>query len=202
MNNSIPRRSTKLKRGTEFIYQGEHVWIELQKSPTQAVVCWSEERGLHDKYEIVDISELKPVNQGYSSIKQVVRPVSPEERQRRESLDDFFDRMALTMPFNCMNCGKPLYANTKKAKRAVTCHLFPKSKFESIATDEANIAFMGADFIGCPCNCHDRYDANSDIRVMMPIYQVALERFETDLKFKMSPEELKFAFTYLKIEWQ
>ncbi len=198
----IARKSTKLKRGEEYLYNGEHVWVELQKSASEVLVCWSQGRDLSDRYDTVKIADLKPVNGSRGTIKQVVKPVSSEERKRRETLDEFFDRMGLKIPFHCQNCGKPLYAYSKKAKRSVSAHIFPKSIFKSIETDENNLLFMGADYIGCPCNCHDRWDSNSDIRVTMPIYQEALARFETDLKFKMNPEELKQAFTYLKIEWQ
>lgn len=196
----IPRQSTKFKRGvTEFIIIETGEVVKFQIVDPNGLYLVKRANGSFDPFTP---DELKEAVKGRGTIKQVVKPVSPEERKRRETLDDFFDRMALTMPYNCMNCGKPLYAFTKKAKRSVTAHLLPKSIFKSIATDEANIVFMGADYIGCPCNCHDRYDANSDIRVTMPIYQVAKHNFETDLKFKLTPEELKQAYTYLKIEWQ
>lgn len=200
----IPRQSAKVKRGTEFIViaTNEHVWFEILRPDGRYLMCFSEARAITDSYDDFDKEELKQVNGSRSSIKQVVRPVSAEEKAHRESLNDFFDRMALTMPYNCMNCGKPLYASTKKAKRSVTAHILPKSIFKSIETDTANILFMGADFIGCPCNCHDRWDMNTGIRTKMNIYQLALERFENNLKHKLTPGELKQALTYLNIEWK
>lgn len=201
---AIPRQSAKVKRGTEFIViaTGMHVWFYILRPDQKYLVCLEKAMRNTDNYEVFGPEELKKPFQTGSSIKQVVRPVSPEERAQRESLDQFFDRMALTMPYNCMNCGKLLYSFTKKAKRSVTAHILPKATFKSIETDEANILFMGADYIGCPCNCHDRWDMNADIRVLMKIYPVALERFENNLKHKLTPGELKQAFTYLKIEWQ
>lgn len=192
----------KVKRGQSYLLDGVTVWVERQTSKMEAMVCFNEARGLEDEYKNVKIADLKPTKKTGSSIKQVVKPVSKDEREYRESLNEFFDRVSLKIPFRCENCSKPLYAYNKKAKRSVCCHLLPKSIFKSIATDEANIVFMGADFIGCPCSCHDQYDSNADKRSTMPIYTVALHRFETDLKFKLTPQELKQAFTYLKIEWQ
>lgn len=194
--------NTKLKAGTEFNYHGETVWVEHDQENGNVSVCWNKARGLNDYYEVVKKDDLKPVNKGRSTIKQVVRPVSPEERAQRESRNEFFDRMALKVPFHCQNCGKPLHAYNKKAKRCVTAHILPKANFASIETDEANIFFIGADFIGCPCNCHDRWDMNVDIRITMNVYPIALDRFKNDLKFKLTPGELKQAYTYLNIQWQ
>lgn len=196
---AIPQKSAKIKRGTDMIIIDTGEAVKFHIIDNNGLYLVKRADGSYDPFTFDELKEARAPRQG---IKQVVRPVSAEERQERETLDEFFDRMALKIPFNCQNCGKPLYAYTKKAKRSVTCHILPKAKFKSVATDENNIVFMGADYVGCPCNCHDRYDANSDIRVTMPIYDVALKTFYKDLKPKLTPGELKQAFTYLKIEWK
>ncbi len=197
-------QQTKYKRGIELSANGIPVWVELDQNGDCVFVCYQKTRDVTkgDEFVWIEREALKVANKGRSTISSKPKVLTDTEKTDKQKLDEFYSRIALRMPYNCENCLKPLYAFNKTAKRSVTCHLLPKSIFESIATDPQNIVFMGADYIGCPCNCHDRYDSNVDTRIKMPIYKVALERFETDLKFKLTPRELKQAFTYLNIEWK
>lgn len=195
---------TKIKRGTELSLNGALVWCNLDQGGDCVFICHQKRMDVTkgDVFEWIPRDDLKPVKEVRAPIKKLAKNLSDEEIQNRANSNDFFDQMALKIPYYCENCGKPLYAFNKKAKRSVTAHILPKKIFKSIAIDPNNILFMGADYIGCPCNCHDRWDMNSDIRSKMPIYDMALGRFETDLKFKLTRTELKAAYTYLKIEWK
>lgn len=194
----IPRQSAKIKRGTEFIIIETGEVVKFHIIDPQGLYLVKRANGSFDPFTS---DELKESVKGRGTIKQVAKPVSSEERERRETLDEFFDRMALKIPFHCQNCGKPLYAYSKKAKRSVCAHILQKAIFKSVATNEDNILFMGADYIGCPCSCHDRYDMNAEIRSSMKIYPLVLERFEK-LKPFLTDKELVQAFTYLNIKWQ
>lgn len=152
-----------------------------------------------NRYVTVHSDDLTEVLKQRSGLQAKPKVLTNENKTEKQILNEFFKRIALKIPFNCQNCEKPLYANNEFAKRSVCAHLLPKAIFKSVATDENNIVFLGPDLLGV-CNCHDRYDANVKIRIGMPIYQLALERFEI-LKEKLTGKELIQAYTYLGLEW-
>ena len=128
------------------------------------------------------------------------KPVTEAKKSKKSALDEFFDRVALKIPFNCENCSRPLYATTKFFKRCVSCHLLPKSDFPSIATNEDNIVFMGVSLLGI-CNCHSTHDEKgAEYRSKMPIYHTALERLPKLLPHLTDKERMK-VYTYLYLEF-
>ncbi len=189
----------KYKAGNKVLYQGKEVYVSSSKrSDNKIVICDDENLQTGFNYEPVFPHELSPVRQLRQGI--VTKPPTPEKRAELCDMTAFFDSLADKVPFGCQNCNTPLYAFTKKAKRSVCAHIFPKARFESIATNPANILFMGADYIGCPCNCHDRWDANLDSRKKLTrAYRIALDRFEI-LKPAMTDKELVMAYEYLGLE--
>lgn len=194
---AINRVSAKLKRGQQFIYNGQTVYIELEKSFGNVLVCDNEERRLEDTYFEVKRSELEPMNKARTSIQAKPKVLTKSEKVSKDGLNEFFDRIALKIPFNCQECRRPLYAMNKFARRSVSCHILPKSQFPSIATNEDNILFMGADLLGI-CRCHDTFDSNIESRIRMKIYPIALKQF-TKFRHLLTDKELIKACKYLNI---
>lgn len=192
----------KPKRGVNKYNHPDHgeVWYYITDPNGLIVVCADKSFGIGSTYHLVEAETLSEARKQGKSIKS--KPMNDAKKSEKQLMNEFFDRVALKIPYNCMNCGKALYAYTKVAKRAVSAHILPKAYFESIKMDEDNIMFLGADYIGCPCNCHDRYDASVEIRITMPIYDFALKQFYKSLKAKLTSEELKRAYDYLNIEWK
>lgn len=185
--------STKIKRGTKYIV------IETGDEVTHDNITFE---GLHlvnypnGNWHAFQYDELKPAPQKRTPISNKPKQLTTSEISDSKVMNNFFD--SLIIPFNCECCGKPLYAFTKVAKRSVSAHIFQKAHFKSIKMNKDNILFMGADYIGCPCNCHDRWDSNSDTRKSTAIYPLALERFEL-LKPHMTNAEILEAHKCLGI---
>ncbi len=57
----INRVSPKLRRGSPFLYNGQIVYVELEKQFGNVLVCDNEERGLEHNYFEVKKSQLNPV---------------------------------------------------------------------------------------------------------------------------------------------
>lgn len=194
----------KIKRGHAFYdtKKNKNVWVYTVRNYSEIVVCDSPDFNLTDTYYNVILSDLKVVSKKTgTSIKQVAKTVSDEEKQYKKDLNTFFDVQALKIPFHCMNCGKPLYASNKFAKRCITCHILPKADFKSIATDPNNIVFMGVGILG-GCDCHSIFDnCGAENRSKMKIYDLVLKRFEL-LKLKLTTKELIKACTYLNLNFQ
>ncbi len=189
------RQTTKIKRGQKFIYDGNPVFVEISRFNGTLLVCDNEARGLENNYFEVPLSDLKDPIEARKGIANKVKKLSDKEKTETQKLNEFFDEMAKIIPFNCQSCGKPLYANTKWWKRCCTAHLLPKGLFPSIATNKDNIVFLGSSLLGI-CFCHNDYDQSIDKRIKMPIYKIAIERYEL-LKPFLSPKELNMADKYL-----
>lgn len=192
----IQSKSTKLKSGTEFLYQGDQVWVEHDKENGIVTVCWAKTRNALDYYENVEKEDLKPIKKFGSSIKQVVKPVSDEEKKFRKGLNVFFASQTLTMPLNCENCGDLLNAFNSFERRCTIAHILEKSKFKSIATHPQNKMFLCS-----KGGCHAKFDNSTAVeRSQMPVYKLALERFEA-FKDVLTDREIIRAYTYLNLEW-
>lgn len=195
----IQSNNTKLKAGTEYLYQGENVFVEHDRENGLVSVCWNQARGLNDYYEVVNKADLKPVNPGRSPIKTSVKPLSEEEKKFKADLHVFFASQILTIPDACENCGQKLNCFTSRTRSSCIAHILPKGKnngnFKSVACHPLNRMFLGPF-----CGCHHKYDhAKAEERVNMPCYKLAIERFN-QFKDKMpGPEQIR-AFKYLAIE--
>lgn len=188
---------TKLKKPLALILMGEQVNLfHHEKGSSHCVIEFAD-----GESRVAALCDLDLVGKKFgSSISSKPKTATPEQKQVACDLNSFFDSLADKIPFHCNNCGTPLYAYSKKAKRSVCAHIFPKATFESIKTNPDNILFMGADYIGCPCSCHDRWDMNIDIRKKLIVaYDIAVERFEI-LKPFMTPKEINKAYEYLGME--
>lgn len=193
----IQRVSAKLKRGVQMFYNGQPVWIELEQQFGNVLVCDNEERELTDNYFSVKRSELEAINKPHTTIKSKPKTLTKSEKVSKDTMNEFFDKMATKIPFNCMNCMKPLYAHNKFAKRSVCAHIIEKSKFPFVADLEENILFLGSDLLGI-CDCHDSWDRNIETRIKMKVYPLALKRFEL-FKHLLTDKELNKAAKYLNI---
>lgn len=72
----IDRVSSKIKRGTSFMYKGQVVFVELEQSFGNVLVCDNELRRLEDNYFQVKRSELdsigkKPANKAVYQTKEI-----------------------------------------------------------------------------------------------------------------------------------
>lgn len=201
----IARQSAIPKRGRVYIIAetGQTVYLDRVKSPTVYFVCDvpPPDKKLEGNYFDVRVDQLKEQQSFGSSISAKPKVLTKVEKSSKDSLNDFFKAMYFVMPYNCEECGKPLYAHNEFAKRCVTCHILPKSIFPEIATNPDNIFFMGAELIGV-CADHNAWDdKDSAHRKTMYVYPLALERFEK-LKVHLSPKKYVQACTYLGIDWQ
>jgi len=200
MKQSLIGPATKLRRGSEHYLNGNPVYIERDRCDGTVLISDSKQLRPEDNYWTINKSDLKVVYKKGSSIAAKVKPATEKQAKQQNDLNSFFDSLAADIPFNCTNCRKPLYAFSKKAKRSVCAHIFPKAYFSSIATNPDNILYMGADYIGCPCNCHDVWDRNIDSRKKLTrAYDIAVKRLEL-LKPYMSKKEINMAYDYLGME--
>lgn len=182
---------TKPKRGQRFIIidTGEEITLNRVKENGEYFCIFD-----NGSYESFWPDELKPVKEQRQAIK--TKPISDAKKANKASRSDFFKEVAKDMPYNCMNCSKPLYAFTDFAKRCCSSHVLPKSKFPSVEFNKDNILFMGTDIVAGVCNCHSIFDNTVELRVKMNIYPLALERYEK-LKPFLSNKELVEANKYL-----
>lgn len=181
----------KLKRGRVMVYKGQEVKVYSDKQNGEVMICMSLGMELDAAYENVRYEDLKEPQGGRTAIAS-----KPKPKANKPALDVFFEEVAKKMPFNCENCGRPLYANTKFAKRCVSAHILPKAQFSSVASNVDNVMFLGAGLLGV-CYCHDNYDnKGAKDRAEMPCYKIALERFK---KFyhELNNHELSMALKYL-----
>lgn len=190
----------KPKRGvTQFFYEGTLVYFNNIRGDGKYIISY--DANLSTVFD-VDYTDLEPVKDMFSSsIHRRPKELTDEEKTDTQKLNEFYRQQALIMPYNCENCGKPLYASTAKFKRGVTAHILPKAEFESIKTNPLNVFFLGWALIGV-CTCHDDWDRKgAKNRTTMKVYPEALERFEK-MKPEMTGHEIVKAHTYLNIEWQ
>lgn len=193
---------TKYKRGTELSANGIPVWVELDQNGDCVFVCYQKTRDVTkgDEFVWIEREALKQVNKGRSTITSKPKVLTEKEKTDKQKLDEFYSRIALRMPYNCENCGQPLQAFNKFAKRSCCAHILEKCNFKSIAMNEDNILFMGAGFLG-GCQCHDKYDSDANTRSKMKVYQIALNRFEKIKEF-LTDKELIKAYSYLNLTWK
>lgn len=180
-----------------MLYNGISVWIERDRQDGTALIRIGKDEPV---FEDVDVKYLKPIKKVGPSIASKPKVLTEKEKTETQLLNEFFIEISLTMPYNCKECGKPLYAKNKFAKRCVSAHILPKAIFPSIATNKNNIFFLGTSIIGI-CHCHDTWDSTADKRSKMKVYQLALERFEL-LKPFLNDKEIIQAYTYLNLEWK
>lgn len=187
----------KDKRGKQFLIveTGELVTLNRIKENGEYFVDYP-----NGNYASFDLSDLREAKQNkVSSISNKPKKLTEAKKSDKDALNEFFDKQAETMPFNCDECNKPLYAYTRFSKRCTTCHIFPKSDFKSIQTNPLNIFYLGADLLGI-CAHHDAWDRlGISKRKTMNVYSLALERFEL-LKPHMTTAEVLEGYKYLGIE--
>lgn len=196
MNTQRIAPATKLRRGSEHYLNGNPVYIERDRQDGTVLITDSKLLRPEDNYWTINKSDLKVAFKKGSSISVKPKPATEKQKSDQSDLNTFFD--GLKVPFNCQSCRRPLYAFNKKARRGVSCHLLPKSVFKSIATNADNIVFMGCDVFGSSCDCHSIFDRSVDKRKKMPIYELALKRYEL-LKPHLTVKEIQLADEYLGI---
>lgn len=196
MNTQRIAPASKLRRGSEHYLNGKPIYIERDRGDGTILISDSKQLRPEDNYWNVNKSELKIAYKKGSSISSKEKPLTPNQVKDKSDLNSFFDE--LKVPFNCQSCRRPLYAFNKKARRGSSAHLLPKSIFKSIATNPDNIVFMGCDVFNASCDCHTIYDRSVEKRVKMPIYELALKRYEL-LKRHLTVKEIQLADEYLGI---
>lgn len=188
--------SEKWKRGVERFLDGKPVYVERDRMDGTVLICNNKLLRPEDNYWDVMKSDLKDAPK-YNTTLKVVK-VKPAKQKEKDEYSDFFKSLYHKVPFNCQNCRRALYALTNTQKKASCAHLLPKSVFKSIATNPDNIVFLGVDVFGASCDCHTIFDKSVEKRVKMPIYEVALKRYEL-LKPHLTPKEIQLADEYLGI---
>ncbi len=197
----IATKQQRLKSGTAMILNGKTVWVERHREDNNVVICDNQKREYFDNFEVVSHDDLVPVRKGVKPIVSKPKVLTAPQKEFKDDLSAFYDDMAKVMPFNCMECLKPLYAANKFARRCVTAHILPKGLFPSVATNVHNILFLGAGLVGI-CRCHDFYDASVENRVKMKVYKDAIESFVTYLRHELPETQLTAACEYLGLNWK
>lgn len=194
---AIPSVSAKLKRSSNpYQHKGETVYINIDRM--DGTVSVAREFNSYDVFDVLK-EDLSPVRKVGSSIQAKPKVLTDEKKAVKNDLNAFYDEMALTLPFNCMECSKPLYAATAFTIRSCTAHVLPKGIFPAIATNPHNVIFLGAGLLGI-CRCHDFYDSHLNNRKSMKIYPQVIKIFTTYLRHELSDNSLITACDYLGIE--
>lgn len=194
---------TKLKRNTPITVKetGQQLYVERDRGDGRILCRDTPKDNIAAAYFDlrVDSIEVEPKRYRTSQIK--AKPKSKERLTFDQELSAFFRQVTLRMPTKCQECGSQLFAFNNFGRRSCAAHILPKAKFKSVAMNEDNIVYLGADFLG-GCSCHDEMDKlGVEHRVKMKIYPLVLERFEK-LKPNLTQRELIQAYTYLGISWQ
>lgn len=193
--------ATKLKSGTPYTLNSTPVWIDHDLENGMVSIRYCSNKYPVSKTDLVSIEDLTPALKVRAGIVSKPKVLTVEQKVVKSELDQFYDDMAGIMPFHCAECGKPLYAMTKFAKRSVTCHILPKAYYPTIATNIHNILFMGWDILGI-CNDHDRWDSNLETRKSMNVYHEAVDNFSKYLRFELNNEDLISGCKYLGLNWK
>lgn len=186
-------KSTKLKRNTEWLYNGTPVFIERDRQDGTALIRIGIDQPV---FEDVDVCDLKPVNKPRSVISNKPKVLNDKEKSFKKELNVFYASQLLEIPKYCENCERPLYINSKWDGRKMTCHILPKSLFKQLAIHPLNRVFMCCDN---GCYGHDKWDNGDALeRSQMPVYAIAIGRFN---KFKelLIPKDLIKANKYLNL---
>lgn len=106
-------------------------------------------------------------------------------KKKKVNYTDFFDRAIKEMQKNpfCENCGGRI--NINYLPHHNIAHIFPKQRFKSIATHADNRMFLCASKDGLK-SCHEQFDSGYSTMVGMPVFEIAVKRFE---KFKNEIKE-------------
>lgn len=156
----------------------------------QVTALWKAKRTNKDTGEVIQQACCKNC-MGRTPIKSKPNTGNKEEKQK---LNVFFASQLLDIPKTCENCGERLDRSNPFAIRSQTCHILPKSKFKSIATNPQNKVFMCC-FHGC--NGHGNWDnLDAEKRKSMKVYTLAIERFRTFENELTQSEKIK-AYIYL-----
>lgn len=192
----------KIKRGVEVTRKdnGENWFCERDRQDGTILLRDTPNESPQAIYFDTVLSNITTARKAVTGLKNTQKPKTEKQKTEEQLLNEFFDKVGLKIPFNCENCKKPLYAFNKKAKRSASAHILPKAHFPSVATNENNILYMGALYIG-QCGCHDNWDNSVSKRIKMPIYKKALQQFEKLIP-ALSQKELIMAYSYLDIKWQ
>lgn len=185
----------KLKRPTALMLKNEHVNLfRHEKGSTYCVV--EKQDGTS---AVAALCDLDLVGKARTPISSKVKPATPAELIDKKLLDAFFLEMGEILPPLCENCSQPLNAFNRAARRAMSCHILPKSIFEELATDPDNIVFMGVVIFGACCNDHTEWDSSVEKRILMPIYPRALKQYKEKLRPQLSEAKQQLADEYMGV---
>lgn len=185
----------KPKRGKEYILNGQTLYLNNIRPDGLYLLCDSKSMGIMDTYTIHEKESLREAKK-HLKCQVFKRPkISDEQKSQKEEMRAFFK--SLEVPFNCSECGKPLYAYGEFAKRCVSAHILPKNSFESVKMCADNIVYLGCDLVAGVCNCHAFYDYSVENRVTMKIYPEIVERFKAKLRPQLTGKEIEDALDYL-----
>lgn len=126
---------------------------------------------------------------------KVERSVAPEKVKAKEdksmakALTAWFNEKIANAPEKCENSGERLVIPNLNP-RCVVCHIVPKAKVKSVATDENNYWYGNVDH-------HNKYDKNYKTSAAdMPVARICIERFAM-FRHKIPPHEMKWVAQWL-----
>lgn len=188
----------KPKKGAEFIITGsnESVWLFHISDPKTYTVSKTKD---FKKVFNINPSKLRQAPKVRKPIGNKPKPLTKEEKQFKDDLNDFYYDASFEAPLACQECGTHLGSINDWEIRCCTAHILPKSKksgFPSVACNQANKLFLGKK----NCSCHTNYDEKgAEFRSKMKVYPVVLAAFEI-LKEDLSDHDIIRAKKYLNIK--
>jgi len=111
----------------------------------------------------------------YRTEKQIKR-----RKEERKGLPDFYKHhISISKNRKCENCGLKI----KNPGTKNIAHIIPKSRFKSVNDNLDNYLFLCSNFdrFDGKMGCHERYDKSWSSAMSMPVWKLAVERFN---KFK------------------
>jgi hypothetical protein len=108
-------------------------------------------------------------------------------KERIPNLRAWYIEQISISTWECENCGAPIPNFSDAARYGAQAHILCKVLFPSVALHPSNRLHLGN---GWGCDCHTKYDSSFDTAGSMPVFSLALERFEL-FAAEIAPEELK-----------
>lgn len=117
-----------------------------------------------------------------------------EEKAQRAGamtpLQSWYEEIMKLEDKQCWNCGISLSGYNKKDWHACIAHILPKSQFPSVAMHPLNYMILGK-----WCNCHGTYDSSWGAASRMPIFEIAVERFNVFYPQILETRKIPSVFT-------
>jgi hypothetical protein len=111
----------------------------------------------------------------------------PEIARAKEELAGWFKYHISINRWICENCGISIPHYTDDICYSAQAHILPKKTFLSVSSNLDNHMTLGA--LYSACECHGRFDWSWEKAVTMPVWSLAVQRFQL-FKHLLTPSEI------------